>query len=225
MATTAASSLDDITNHDLRHWVNLIKQIRAAVDAAIVKERAQGIDISQQVLNDYPFIKTPASQESIQQQESTLQTTLPEDYKQFLHVTNGTGFSGISWIPSLRGVEQLQWTQAADEGLGLLRLDTFPPNVTSLEETTSLTSEEFDESPPLERILMIGDEDEETVVLLLEPEYVRKCWVWLAGKRGMEVGDAPGQWLLISFTPWMATVEVHPSFEEYMRSRIKSVEA
>ncbi|KAH0493455.1 hypothetical protein TgHK011_000123 [Trichoderma gracile] len=46
------------------------------------------------------------------------------------------------------------------------RLDTFPPDVASLgdvvslEEILSSTSEEFDEVPPLDYILVLSDEDE-----------------------------------------------------------------
>jgi hypothetical protein len=188
-------SLDDITNGDLRSWVELVKQVKATADASIEKERAEGVDIDQRVLDEYPFVKSPASSEAIEQQEATLKVTLPDDYKKFLRVTNGIGFTGIGRIPSLCGVEELQWKQAEDVGFEYLRLETFPPNVTSLPETISLTTEEFDEAPPLERVLIISDEDEDTIVFLLEPENVRKTWIWLAEKRGIQVKDTSDQWL------------------------------
>ncbi|KAK4082361.1 uncharacterized protein Triagg1_2173 [Trichoderma aggressivum f. europaeum] len=108
MVTASASSLDDITNDDLRGWVELISQIRATADASIKKEEAEGVQFDQRAFDEYPFIKAPTSQEAIQQQEATLQTTLPDDYKQFLQVTNGTRWTGIGWTPSLCGVEQLR---------------------------------------------------------------------------------------------------------------------
>lgn len=195
MVTASASSLDDITNDDLRGWVELLRQIQATADASIRKDEAEGVTFDQSVFESYPFIKAPASPEAIQKQETTLQTTLPDDFKKFLQVTNGTGWTGIGWIPSLCGVEQLRWEQADAVGFESLRLETFPPSVTGLEETTSLTPAEFEEAPALERVLRISDEDEDTIVFLLEPEYVRKTWAWLAGQRGIEAKDAPGQWL------------------------------
>ncbi|KAM0247908.1 hypothetical protein ACHAQJ_009655 [Trichoderma viride] len=188
-------SLDDIANEDLCSWVELVKQVKATADAGIEKERAEGVDISQQILDEYPFVKSPASPEAIEQQEAALRITLPEDYKKFLHVTNGIGFTGIGRIPSLCGVEELQWKQAEDVGLEYLRLETFPPNVTSLPETISLTANEYDEAPPLKRVLIISDEDEDTIVFLLEPENVRKTWLWLAERRGIQVKDTSDQWL------------------------------
>ncbi|EHK19503.1 uncharacterized protein TRIVIDRAFT_67918 [Trichoderma virens Gv29-8] len=225
MVTASASSLDDITNDDLRDWVELIGQIQITADASIKKEEAGGVVFDQRVFDEYPFIKAPASPETIHQHEVTLQTSLPDDYKKFLQVTNGTGWTGIGWIPSLCGVEQLRWEQADAVGFESLRLETFPPSVTSLEETISLTTDEFEEAPPLERVLRISDEDEDTIVFLLEPEYVRKTWAWLAGKRGIETKDAPGQWLLFVFVPWMASTKVHPTFEGYMRAKVKTIKA
>lgn len=188
-------SLDDIANEDLRGWADLLRQVKATADASVEKQRAEGVDVSQEVLDAYPFCKSPASSEAVEQQETVLEITLPEDYKKFLRVTNGIGFTGAGWIPSLCGVEEMQWKQAEELGLGYLRLESFPPNVTSLEETVSLTADEFTEAPPLERVLVISDSDEETIVFLLEPEYVRKSWIWLSGKRGIQVKDTPDQWL------------------------------
>ncbi|RFU75923.1 smi1 knr4 family containing [Trichoderma arundinaceum] len=192
---TPITQPQDDMDEDLHEWADLLRKVKASVDISIEKERAEGVDISQEVLDKYPFFKSPTSAEAIGQQQTRLQITLPEDYKKFLHVTNGIGFTGISWIPSLCGIEELQWEQAEDVGFEHLRLETFPPNVTSHEESISLTTDEFNEAPPLERVLIISDEDEETVVFLLEPEYVRKAWVWLAGKRNIQVKDTPDQWL------------------------------
>ncbi|KAL7942784.1 hypothetical protein V8C42DRAFT_330370 [Trichoderma barbatum] len=223
MVIASASSLDDNTNDDLRDWVKLAREIRATADASVLKEQAEGVEFDQRVFDGYPFFKAPASPEAIQQQESTLQITLPDDFKRFLQATNGTGWTGISWIPSLCSIEQLHWEQADAIGFEWLRLDTFPSSVTSLEETISLTNDEFNEAPALERILRISDEDEDAIVVLLEPEYVRKTWMWLAGKRGIQVKDVSGQWLIFTFTAWMASAKVHPTFEAYMRSRVKAI--
>ncbi|KAL7931285.1 hypothetical protein V8C35DRAFT_113653 [Trichoderma chlorosporum] len=225
MATASGSSLGGIANDDLRDWEHLVRRVKVTVDDAVQKEEADGVKFDHNIFARDPFIRAPASSGDIRQMEAALQTTLPDDYKAFLQVTDGVGWTGISRIPSLCGVKQLEWAQVEDVGLDDLRLDTFPPNVTSLEKTISLTADEFGKAPSLKRVLKISDEDEETIIFFIEPEYVRKTWLWLAEKRGIKAKDAPGQWLVFFFVPWAASTKVFSSFEEYMRSRVKTTTA
>jgi len=217
----ALPSLDQLTlNTETQHWADLMRRMHSISLQKVENERAQGVDVSQETLDAYPFIRSPATAQAIREKETALGVQLPSDYKNFLQVTNGTGFSGVGSIPNLLPVEELEWQQASECGFEELRLDTFPPSVTSQLSTIELSSEEFSDAPAFERVLQISDPDQDAIICLLDPEYVRKTWTWLAERRSIPVGNGQDPWLMFLFVPWMAKMKIWSSFEEYMKGRV-----
>jgi hypothetical protein len=189
--TPALSSFDQLTlNEDLQPWADLMRQMHSMSIEEIEKQRAEGVDVSQEVLDAYPFIRFPASLQAIQEKEAALRVRLPDDYKSFLQVTNGTGFSGVESIPNLLPVEELEWQEAGECGFDDLRLDTFPTSVTSQASSITQTPEEFTEN-----VLQISDPDQDEIICLLDPVYVWKTWTWLAEKRNIPVGNGQEEWV------------------------------
>ncbi|KAH8802970.1 hypothetical protein F5884DRAFT_756274 [Xylogone sp. PMI_703] len=189
-------SLDRLSlNEELQPWVDLMREMHLVSLRKVEKERAEGVDISQDILDAYPFIKAPATIQSITEKESLLGVELPQDYKAFLQVTNGTGFSGVDSIPNLLPIEELEWQDATECGLGELRVDVLPPTISSQSSSITLSSEEFFDAPILEKVLLISDLDEETLIFLLDPAYVWKVWTWVADRRNLPHGGGQTQWL------------------------------
>ncbi|KAK5997945.1 hypothetical protein PT974_00313 [Cladobotryum mycophilum] len=213
-------SLDQLAlNEDLRHWAELLKKVHEVSLRSVEKQRAEGVDVSQEVLDNYPFLRPPATTDAIEEKESELGLQLPSDYKEFLKVSNGTGFSGVGSIPSLVTVEELKWEDSEECGLTELLLDTFPTSDGS-QSKIELNSEEVQEAPQFERVLQLTDPDEDSLLFLLEPSFLRRIWEWAAEKKGVPIGDASEHWLVLRFVPWAASFKVYSTFEEYMRSRI-----
>lgn len=68
------------------------------------------------------LLKLPASSTAIREAEERLGTLLPDDYKEFLLVSNGLEFMPSINAPGLRQVEKLEWQDAEDLGLDDFRI-------------------------------------------------------------------------------------------------------
>ncbi|KAK3202411.1 hypothetical protein GRF29_161g1112439 [Pseudopithomyces chartarum] len=71
------------------------------------------------------FFQTPATDSEIANAEAKLETTLPDDYKSFLHESNGFGplFNGILYDPPLHSLNEIRWTTDEEDYFTELSFD------------------------------------------------------------------------------------------------------
>ncbi|EXM16063.1 hypothetical protein FOTG_15654 [Fusarium oxysporum f. sp. vasinfectum 25433] len=113
------------------------------------------------------FNLPPATDEQITSLEERLKVTLPDDYKEFLKITNGFGgtWNGFHLDPPLHGVDDVQWS---DPLLEISFLE-FHENISG---TSELKLPESDEWPSSGPTIEIGREDV-LGILLITPDYTK----------------------------------------------------
>jgi hypothetical protein len=106
------------------------------------------------------YLYAPAPEAEISAAETRLGCDLPEDYKDFLRASNGTGPSSILGFPGFVSVDEVQWVRAQDSGLRSLMI-----KVPGHREATVI--------PPTTRLLILSRPESAEMVGLVEPEYVK----------------------------------------------------
>lgn len=130
------------------------------------------------------LFKAPATEGEIQDLEKRLDITLPEDYKEFLRITNGFGeknkgiFNGFYPNPALYATEKVKWYSETwiQEPVELLDL---PRNIQDLakkaKDCSSAEQRRWDTPLPVfDRVLEIGSQDVHSL-WLIPPGLVNKC--------------------------------------------------
>ena len=107
---------------------------------------------------DETLLKPPASPSAIAEAEARLGVQLPDEYKQFLLLSNGLGPTTTD-MPGLRSVEELRWEDPYELGLDLLPIDL----------GSGIDSTHDDKLPKPKRILVVSDEVSEETLWLVEP--------------------------------------------------------
>jgi len=214
-ATTPAAPhpIDEIAPSDLTPWQDLVKRVR---DNALHLVETGGVTVDSSVQESDPFLRPAASEESIASAETRLGYPLPGEYKDFLRVSNGTGFSGDTSIPGLVIVDELNWqsTEMAETGLDSL---SDLVDVPGLEE---VQPQERAAMPALQRVLVISDPDDDVIVGMFDPAYIRLASQAICELRGLEWEEPESpQWITFMFVPYAASFEQYSSFKEYMESR------
>ncbi|KAH6951681.1 hypothetical protein HG530_014957 [Fusarium avenaceum] len=130
------------------------------------------------------FMLPPATDEQISNLEKKLKLTLPEDYKEFLKISNGFGgtWNGYHPDPPLHGVDDVDWVF---EGLEICYLELHEP-LSGCNELR-VPGEEL-EWPSSGVTVEIGREDTLSV-LLVTPENTKK--ILEAYKKAMEGSETP----------------------------------
>ncbi|KAG9084109.1 hypothetical protein FS749_005497, partial [Ceratobasidium sp. UAMH 11750] len=111
-----------------------------------------------------PFLRPPATQEQIEQAEKQLGISLPQDYKDFLAVSDGLGSHNLALTTPLLSVDDIFWDfEHRNMRVEYRRFET--PNA----KAASL--------PPLDRVLQISEMDEDAAATwwLIEPSLVRSA--------------------------------------------------
>jgi hypothetical protein len=164
-SSSSPHTIDQVTGAELTPWQALIKRLR---DHAKHLVDQSDVPVDQDVLENYPFLRPSAPADSIAAAGTKLGIPLPQDYEDFLSVTNGTGFSGTASIPGLAAVEDLEWASTYEIGLeGLSDLMDVPG-------IQDLTPQEQAALPALQRVLIISDPDDEEIVGMFDPAYIRQ---------------------------------------------------
>lgn len=107
---------------------------------------------------DETLLRPPASPSAIAEAETRLGVQLPDEYKQFLLLSNGLGPTTTD-MPGLRSVEELRWEDPRELGL-----DWFPVDLGS-----GIDPVHDDKLPKPKRILVVSDEVSEEMLWLVEP--------------------------------------------------------
>ncbi|KAG8737777.1 hypothetical protein FRC10_007804 [Ceratobasidium sp. 414] len=131
-----------------------------------------------------PFLRPPATREQIEQAETQLGISLPQDYKDFLAVSDGLGSHNLAQTTPLLSVDEIFWdVEHRNMRVEYRRFET--PN----EKAASL--------PCLDRVLQISEADEDAAASwwLIEPSLI--C----SAKDHMgEAGTA--DWLGVNYAEW-----------------------
>lgn len=159
--------IDQLAPEDLNPWQTLVKLLR---DHAKNLAENSPADIDPIALANDPFLRQPANLALISATETRLGITLPADLKSFYLITNGTGFSGLLTIPGLRTIQDITWESTAETGLDSLAEQV---DIPGLEEITYQERQAVP-IPNFQRVLIISDEDDESIVGLLDPAYTRQ---------------------------------------------------
>jgi hypothetical protein len=142
------------------------------------------------------FFKSPATDQEIAELETDLETTLPEDYKEFLRITNGFGnnqdgvFDGYSPSAALYAINEVTWNDEAYFQLPVELLD-LPRDIEDLAKKEKKVSGEGELSwdtplPLFDRVLEIGTRDIDNL-WLVHPQLVEECKI--AYNEMFEKGD------------------------------------
>lgn len=130
------------------------------------------------------LLKPSASSAAIHDAEERLGTgTLPDDYKEFLLVSNGLESMPSINAPGFKPVEALEWQDAEDFGLDDLCVDL----------GCKTDPAEDERLPKMGRVLVISDSNSEEIVWYVAPETVREAIrVFKAEGRSDETVGPPG---------------------------------
>ncbi|CAE6505763.1 unnamed protein product [Rhizoctonia solani] len=180
--------------HAALSWVNLLSEIEV-LESRIWDEELE---------SDLPFIRPPASPERIARVEQDLDITLPQDYKEFLSVSNGLGSFSRSQVTPLLSVEDVYW----DVGYDTLKVEyrRFESNPV------------ISQLPSLHRVLQVSDVDDEedTHWWLIEPALIQQA-KWSVGE------DGPVDWLGVNYAEWQPKLTNRGSFRMMMERRLSDL--
>lgn len=144
-----------------------MKQLLIEISAKAVKNKEMEF-ASEQVANKW-LGNAPATEKEILDAEARLGVKLPEDYKQFLAITNG--FSAPSEVdPSFENVSEIDF----------------------LKNTMDYLVEAYEHLPELETAIIVGGKTEEQHFLLLPPQSEGEAWGywrfanWIPGEEPFE---------------------------------------
>ncbi|CAE6363190.1 unnamed protein product [Rhizoctonia solani] len=172
-------------------WATLLSEIEA------LESKARGEEHEP----DLPFFHPPASSEQITQAEKNLGVTLPQDYKEFLMVSNGLGSFSRSDVTPLLSVEDIFW----DTRYNGLKVEY------RRFESNHLVSQ----LPCLHRVLQVADTDEDQYLdwWLIEPGLIEEA------KRSVGE-DGPAEWLGVTYAVWDPQLTHRGSFRMMMERRL-----
>ncbi|KAH9919600.1 uncharacterized protein B0H18DRAFT_1027060 [Fomitopsis serialis] len=159
---------------------------------------------------DEKLLKPPASPSAIHKAEVRLGVQLPEDYKQFLQLSNGLGPTTVN-RPGLKPVEQLLWEDPDRLGLEWFHVDLgcnvhSSPNV---------------KLPKPGRVLMLSDDHSEESMWLVEPGFVSEAIHALKGHDQSDDALDPSGWRLVVFIAWSPEIIWPKSFRAYIEDLAK----
>ncbi|KAF8753502.1 SMI1 / KNR4 family [Rhizoctonia solani] len=142
-----------------------------------------------------PFFRPPASIEQITRVEQKLGVTLPQDYKEFLTISNGLGSFNRYDVAPLLSVDEIFWDT---------RYDGLKAEYRRF-ESDSLISQ----LPSLNRILQVTDTDEDQYLywLLIEPSLIQEA-------RESVGEDGPDEWLGATYAAWDPQLTHRGSFRQ-----------
>ena len=142
-------------------------------------------------------MKDPASEEEIAKLEKRLGAHLPDDYKEFLRMTNGLGNSwgGIIMEPPLHACSEVRWIGEEEDFFTDLSLDLLEEVHVTVrkwkeEQRKKSSTDEVEEELKVGQALEIGTEDIDCVCLIT-PETIATAKVWYM--QFVEYKDAPEQ--------------------------------
>ncbi|TFY59634.1 hypothetical protein EVJ58_g5660 [Rhodofomes roseus] len=229
--TASKSDMRDVWTFDIARWRPLIRLSRTGIVAqALQSLRTSSVvaldeqRVSSQSIADLPWstlvpmldvlkweqhdtlIKPPASPSAIKQAEERLGVALPEDYKQFLLVSNGIEFMPSIDAPGFQSVQELEWDNAAELGLDEFRVDL----------GCKTDPAEYDRLPKMGRVLVVSDPECEEQVWFVDPETVAEAIrVLRAEGRSDGVVGQPG-WRAVFWASHMPDLRWLKSFRGYM---------
>ncbi|KAJ7168706.1 hypothetical protein C8R46DRAFT_1268158 [Mycena filopes] len=159
--------------------------------------------------DDGSLRKGPAAEEDIASIEAALGMSLPQDYREFLLVSNGLNSLPTMELPGLRPVGELEWEDAAALGLD------------ELEATLGLRLDEEESTlvPKMGRILMLSAADDEEQVWLLEPPQVEHTLEILKAHRGLKRFSQPTR--VVLWRHWCPEAVWFRSFRGYLEAAVK----
>ncbi|KAF8599581.1 hypothetical protein BDV93DRAFT_511560 [Ceratobasidium sp. AG-I] len=149
-----------------------------------------------------PFLRPPATPARIALAETQLGITLPQDYKDFLAVSDGLGSHNLSQTTPLLSVGEIFWdTDHQELKVEYRRFESPNPKINEL--------------PSLERVLQISELDDEAAASwwLVEPRLV------LVAKRVMGEEEAAG-WLGVNYAEWNPVFSNRGIFRLMMERRL-----
>ncbi|KAJ7153665.1 hypothetical protein C8R46DRAFT_1301142 [Mycena filopes] len=160
---------------------------------------------------DSSLRKGPAAEDDIASIEAALGISLPEDYREFLLVSNGLNSLPTMELPGLRPVGELEWEDAAALGLD------------ELEATLGLRLDEEESTlvPKMGRILMLSAADDEEQVGLLEPPQVEHTLEILKAHRGLKRFSQPTR--VVLWRHWCPEAVWFRSFRGYLEAAVKKI--
>jgi len=213
---TPPHPIDMTAPGNLSPWQDLIKRLR---DHAKHLVATSGVEVSETVMAEDPFLRPAASEDDIRAAERKLGFALPRDYKDFLKVTDGTGFSGDTSIPSIARVGDISWKSTNVEESGLDPLVDLVDTLPGLEG--EITPQEREAMPAFQRVLLMSDEDEEEIVGMFDPAWIRQASQAIGEMRGVPWEEPEEvKWITFLFVPWAASFDQYASFKEYIESRL-----
>ncbi|CAE6427374.1 unnamed protein product [Rhizoctonia solani] len=175
-------------------WINLLSEIESL--ESMMWDEEQEVDL--------PFFRPPASSEHISRVEQELGVTLPQDYKEFLAISNGLGSYNRFETAPLLSVEDLYWNTGPD---GL-----------KVEYRQFESSSTVARLPYLDRVLQINDVDydEDVHWWLIEPALIQKA-KWSVGENGT------AEWLGVNHAKWNPQLSNRGSFRMMMERRLSDL--
>ncbi|KAJ7168705.1 hypothetical protein C8R46DRAFT_1268147 [Mycena filopes] len=163
--------------------------------------------------DDGSLRKGPAAEEDIASIEAALGMSLPQDYREFLLVSNGLNSLPTMELPGLRPVGELDWEDTTALGLN------------ELEVTLGLRLDDEENTivPKMGRILMLSAADDEEQVWLLEPTQVEHTLEILKSHRGLKRFSQPVGWRVVLWRHWCPEAVWFRSFRGYLEAAAKKV--
>ncbi|KZT68606.1 hypothetical protein DAEQUDRAFT_727729 [Daedalea quercina L-15889] len=151
------------------------------------------------------ILRPPASSAAIQEAEKRLGIELPEDYKQFLLISNGIEFMPSINAPGFKPVEELKWQDAEELGLDGFHVDL----------GCKTDPAEYERLPKMGRVLVISDDSEEQLWYVELDTVVEAIRVLKTEGRSDDVVGEPGL-RVVFWANYLPDLEWLKSFRGYM---------